>query len=353
MRITTRSVRAAAAAATALVCVACGSRGTTTGPSTSSSGAPGFSVAPPPGGSASFTVSPVDVSIPNSLTALGNLNPPGHVLPTDHVYFYQGSLATLNPFGSNATRTVYMPTKASVLQVLTSTGGTDWKVYFIVTATFQFYFDHLTPRAGLAVGQTINAGDVVGTSNTTLDFGAFDYSTTLPGFVAPSRYPDQTLHCVSPWKYFVEPLRSQLYANVYRAPSAPDRDGKIDFDIPGRLSGDWFDPSVSSSADPSSWTRTIAFAYDYYDPSLVRISIGGTVAPPGVWAIDPAAPRPADVSVATGKVIYRLLYQDSTLGQYGVMVVQMLSDTSIKVEVFPGGTAATPDFDGGAYTWIR
>src|SRR5262245_2996759 len=49
----------------------------------------GWGVEPPPGGAAQFTVSPLDLSKTPIITPLGNLNPPGHVLPTDHVYFYQ------------------------------------------------------------------------------------------------------------------------------------------------------------------------------------------------------------------------------------------------------------------------
>ncbi|HZR23340.1 MAG TPA: hypothetical protein VFA59_07130 [Vicinamibacterales bacterium] len=336
--------------------MACGSRAPSA-PSSNPSGVPGFSVSPPSGGVAQFTVIPVDLTVRDSLTALGNLNPPGHTLPTDHVYFYQGSLSTLNPFGAGGTRTVRAPTTGAVLQMLAGSLG-EYKVVFIVTPTFQYYFDHLVPRAGLAVGQTVNAGDIVGTSSTTLDLGAFDYTTTLTGFVTSSRYGDQTLHCVSPWKYFVEPLRSQVYSFVYRAPTAPDRDGKIDFDIPGRLVGAWYDPSVPSTGGdaswgPSSWPKSMTFAYDYYDPSQVRIAIGGTIAAPGVWAIDASAPPPADVSVATGKIVYRLMSPFDAFVQYGVMAVQMITDTTMKVEVFPGVTDTGVTFDANAHTWTR
>lgn len=314
-------------------------------------------MSPPSGGVAQFTVVPVDVTVRDSLTALGGVNPPGHTIPTDHVYFYQGSLSTLNPFGAGAPRTVRAPATGTVLQILPGALG-EVKVDFIVTPTFQYYLDHLVPRTGLAVGQVVNAGEVVGTSNETLDLGAFDYSTTLSGFVVPSRYPDQTRHCVSPWKYFVEPLRSQLYSYVYRAPTAPDRDGKIDYDIRGRLAGAWYDPSVPSTGGdaswgPASWPKSMTFSYDYYDPSQVRIAIGGTISAPGVWAIDPSAPRPADVSVATGKVVYRLMSPFDTYVQFGMMAVQMMSDTTIKVEVFPGSTDTTAAFDGNAFTWTR
>ena len=63
----------------------------------------------PKNGIAQFTVVPVAPAPGLSLTALGNLNPPGHVLPTDHVYFYATDLSKPAPSPVTATRNVYMP----------------------------------------------------------------------------------------------------------------------------------------------------------------------------------------------------------------------------------------------------
>ena len=329
----------------ALGFVSCGS--TATGPSSSSN------VAAPPGGVAQFSVSPIADPVTGSLTPLGNLNPPGHTVPSDHVYFYPQSLAGGNPFGGGA-RTVYAPAKGAVSFVLNN--GSEVKVGFQATSTFLYYFDHLTPRAsGLAVGTIVEAGEVVGTAATTLDLGAWDTSVTLSGLISPERYPYETLHCVSPWKYFTEPLRSQLYAKIYRAPTAADKDGKIDVDIPGRLAGAWYESSLaknSDSAGPNGWPRTLTFVYDMYDPSIVRISIGGTIAPAGVWGIDDTAPRPENVSTANGLVAYRLRCPFQTNATYGVMLVQMVSDAEIRVEVFVGATSAS-GFTSNALRYLR
>jgi hypothetical protein len=45
-------------------------------------------IEPPAGGVAAFTAAPIDLSRIRIITALGNLGPPGHVLPTDHAYLY-------------------------------------------------------------------------------------------------------------------------------------------------------------------------------------------------------------------------------------------------------------------------
>src|SRR5262250_950870 len=42
-------------------------------------------------GSLVFSQSPLDPSVISSITPLGNLNPPGHTLPTNHIYFFHGT----------------------------------------------------------------------------------------------------------------------------------------------------------------------------------------------------------------------------------------------------------------------
>jgi hypothetical protein len=174
--------------------------------------------------------------------------------------------------------------------------------------------------------------------------------------VNPARYPFQTFYYASPWKYFTPDLQGQIYQHLYRAPGAADRDGAIDFGVRGRLVGDWFVPGmpIDSSSGPYGWTRTIAFVYDYYDPRQVRISIGGTVGPAGVWAIDSTAPRPETVTPASGVVPYLLYSQfDKGFPPYGLLLVQMTNDSTITTELFVGEQTTRRQLDAGAHTFIR
>lgn len=59
------------------------------------------------------------------------------------------------------------------------------------------------------------------------------------------------------------------------------------------------------------------------------------------------------MSVASGKVAYRLRYTESFQIQWGLMLVEMLADDRIRVEVFPGSQAATGEFTSVAYTYLR
>jgi hypothetical protein len=196
----------------------------------------------------------------------------------------------------------------------------------------------------------------VGTTaaGSTLDLGAYDMSVSHTGFIDTTRYPPQTVHYVSPWKYFTPVLQAQITPHIYRTPAAFTLDGQIDFGIAGKLVGDWFLQGMptDSSPDPYGWTRTIAFVYDYFDPSQVRISIGGP-APAGVWAIDSTAPRPETVTVASGIVAYKLYSPfDPGFPPYGLMLVEMLDASTIKAEVFVGSVTAT-QFDANAVVFIR
>lgn len=310
----------------------------------------------PPGGVAQFTVLPTAIAPGMSLTALGSLNPPGHVLPTDHVYFYDGNLAANQPFGSDV-RDVFMPATGAVIFLLPNNVG-ETKVGFRVTPSFYFYFDHLVLSQALTVGQIVQVGMKLGTTSlgSTLDFGAFDTTATHSGFVNPKRYAFQTLYCVSPWKYLTPALQAQVYPHVYRAASAADHDGRIDFGVAGKLAGDWFLQGMptDSSWQPFGWTRTLSFAYDYYDPAQVRISIGGTIGPAGVWAIDSTAPRPETVTTASGVVPY-LLYSpfDKGFPPTGLVLVQMTNDSTIKIQYFVGERTTNRQFDAGAATFVR
>jgi hypothetical protein len=315
-------------------------------------------VLPPPNGVAQFTFMPTAPVPGLSLTPLGSLNPPGHVLPTDHVYLYSWDLSVRGAQAQPGTRNVYMPATGALFIMQHTSVSPDWKLMFRATDNFYFYMDHVVLTTTMNIGDVVQAGTLIGTTDagSTLDLGAFDATVTHDGFLTPARYPYQTLHAVSPWKYFAPALQPQIYAQMYRAPGTTNKDGKIDFGIDGALAGDWFLQGMpaDSSYDAYGWPRTISFAYDFYDPTLVRISIGGTVGPAGVWATDSTVPRPENVNVATGLVAYQLYSPFDVLPPQGVLLVQMVGEAAIKVELFMGTNLAnTTQFDANAYTFVR
>jgi hypothetical protein len=305
-----------------------------------------------------FTVLPTAPVPGLSLTALGSLNPPGHTLPTDHVYLYSWDLSQRNPQVQQGTRNVYMPATGNLFQKLQTSGPLgDWKLSFRATDNFYFYLDHVLPTIAMNVDSTYTAGTLIGTTDpgATLDLGAYDATVTHDGFLVPERYGFATTHYVSPWKYFSPALQPAIYAQLYRAPGVADKDGKIDFSVAGKLVGDWFlqGMPVDSTLGPYGWPRTVAFVYDYYDPSIVRLSIGGTIGIVGMWATDSTAPRPENVTTASGIVTYPVINPFDGGPPIGYMLVQMTTDTQIRIEYFMGGATKPTQFAANAFTFVR
>jgi hypothetical protein len=281
-----------------------------------------------------FRVSPIDQSQIRWITPLGNLNPPDHTLPTDHIYFY---FAAPN-LGEQplARRTAFFAPADGVVTTVLGGVGTETKVFVRASTTTQYYVDHLILEIPLAFGSAITAGQRLGTSGTAygIDLGVINDTLTL-SFVNPSRYIGDTLHADAPLKYFAEPLRSQLYARVQRL--GPELDGKIDYDVAGRLVGNWYGETSSAVQ--------LTFAYDTYDPSQVRIAFASAFVTGGVFSIAPGDPQPRDVSAGSGAVLFTLARTITGPPPVGitasnVLRVQMLSDQRIQAELFPLGAAA-------------
>jgi hypothetical protein len=260
------------------------------------------------------------------ITPLGNLNPPDHSTPTDHIYFYFA-----NPDAGEtaaARRTTFFAPADGTVQTVFSGIGSDSKLFVRATSTIRYYVDHVILDPGIGTGTALTAGQRIGTTGGAfgIDLGVVNPAVTLPGFVNPSRYGEDTLHTDAPLRFYEEPLRGQLYAKVQRI--GADLDGKIDFDVAGRLSGNWFTEQGASA---------LSFVYDTYDPTQVRIASAGAIGAPAVYSMANADPLPRDVSPATGRVRYTLTRSRTGLPVQGTpvgqLLVQMLDAQRIQAEI--------------------
>ena len=332
-----------AIAAAALAC-ACGGNGTAaiTGPSSATQGNPpsGNGVAP---GTAVFSLSPIDMADLSEIVPLGNLNPPGHTLPTNHAYFFHRSAANAE---------VKAPAAGTVTSIQR---GTDDQVMISASPGFEFYIAHVLLDSAIGQGAKISAGQRLGvtaSAASAMDLGVINNAVTV-FFVRPERYIAGTLHGDSPLKYFQEPLRSDLYAKVSRTGS--DKDGQISFDRAGRLAGNWFtsdlQPSVTENFDNGS--KHLSFARDVADPDRIRISIGGSLSMTGAYFVHAGAADPADVSTSSGLVAYQLFFSPQAQMRAGVLLVQMLADDRLKVEAFANASTVPSDFSDRAMSYVR
>jgi len=301
----------------------------------------------------SFTVSPIDAASIQYIVPLGNMNPWAHTFPTDHAYVYHQI-----GIGPVTAVRVVAPAAGTVSNTYPGTNG-EVKIWIKVNSRYTYYFDHVIPAAGITTGSHLDTGATVGTSaGIAFDFAVTDQATT-PSFITPARYGLDTVYARSPWPYFTEPLRTSLYAKVRRV--GGDLDGKINFDVAGTLSGNWFAEdlpvSQSSANDITIGGRQLAFARDAWLPDRQRVSIGG-LGFMGLYGVAPDAADFASITPASGLVIYRLLNTGEPGGlpgllPLGLLLVQLTDTTHLKVEVVADPLATTGVFSANAKVYVR
>ncbi|MCK5104007.1 MAG: hypothetical protein KAR17_14380, partial [Cyclobacteriaceae bacterium] len=116
----------------------------------------------------------------------------------------------------------------------------------------------------------VNAGDILGWigPHPAMDFSVTDYTLKL-NFLNPSRYPESQLYAADIYNYFKEPQLSEM--NNIAARSAPPFGGKVDYDIKGKIIGNWF---LIGTTEFIQWSRQLAIVYDHIESDRIIISDG-------------------------------------------------------------------------------
>ena len=339
------------------VALACG--GGSGGPTGSNSNPYGITTTGP----GVLSASPIDTAQVITTTPLGNIGPPGHVLPTDHVYISFVNAYSGNQQNNDCTtkRPIYAAGSGVIdFTFVTETRG-DTKVDVQMTTTFHYYYDHILLLPGITVGTKVTAGQQIATTAggcPSFDIGVWDLDATNSGFVNRARYGESTLHAMSPYKYFTAPLRALYLSRSRLLEGVPaNKDGRIDWGIAGRLVGDWFHSSLqvdaNSAGSPDGWSKSIAFTYDWYDNTRPVLSIGGTITTPGSGKVGRSDPDPAIVTPASGIVGYQLTQISTGLIRPGWLLVQMIASDRIRVEYFPDAAARPATFTAAAQEYAR
>jgi hypothetical protein len=326
----------------------------------------------------------------------------GHVTPIDHGYFYIK--------GAFAQPTRLAEVKSPLAGVVTSVTRTsrqgpngsydDYQVTIEATCTFRVGFSNLVDFAGglgASIGQLppnqsampnhkVAEGELIGhtglpTANG-IDVWVEDYNSTLTGFINPGQYTQMEpwkTHVVDLFNYTKEPLKSQLLALDMR--EALPRWGKIDYDIDGKLIGNWFRQGSggyggNQHGSEGYWDGHLSVVSDGNDPSQIVVSFGNYQGEAQQFAVIGNTPDPATVSQATGLVAYELGQLVTYSGDTGVpwdgksyipnievkastpplgtVLMQMVGDRQLKVEAFPGTAAAqVSGFDSGVLIYER
>src|SRR5437867_3670515 len=244
----------------------------------------------------------------------------------------------------------------------------------------------LQPNQSDMPNYAVKEGELIGytgqpTANG-IDVWVENDDSSLTGFVNPDQYTKAEswkTHVVDLFEYTKEPLKSQLLALDMR--DASPRWGKIDYDIDGKLVGNWFRQGSGGYGGhqlgrEGYWDGHLAVVYDGNDPSQIVISFGDYQGQPQQFAVVGNTPNPASVSQGTGLVTYELgqiVTYGGDSGQSwdgmsylphikvragtpaaGTVLMQMVAQRQLKVEIFPGKTAAeVSGFDSAALTYER
>lgn len=349
---------------------------------------------PPPGGTScaagpTLTVSPVDPDFIESIAPLGNLNPPGHTFPTDHMYFY------LRRNGGATLETgLYAPggmtvTSASAFEHVNA-GITDFRITLECGAV-SLVFSHVTTLAENRFGPTTDlsgwplvneyttggetyrlyekpfdlavlAGDSLGTTGGNpgqwaLDVGAYDASRISGVSANPARWQySQYVHAVCPLEFYAPgPVADTLWARVDRSGLANDPYpcGRVLQDVPGTAQGCWF---LEGIADTYPEDNHLALAWQNRRPAVASISAGAMIPtlPSGAYDFTPQTTGTLNrdfSGVAPGGTVYG--YTPPTLA--GVVIVTMPDSTHLWIEHLPGATTdpATWNFTGAETRFVR
>ncbi|MBI2176634.1 M23 family metallopeptidase [Candidatus Woesearchaeota archaeon] len=300
-----------------------------------------------------------------------------HITPTDHQYWDTLGNNIVDDKVNLDRFKVHAPGDGNIVEIGFMDG--DYRVIIEHTCNFYTIFihvdkltDEIMATAGLQrkPGEQVwpripvKEGQVIGSIGVgKLDFSVVDESVTLKGFAIPESYEGEVwkIHTVDTFDYYEEPLRSQLIAKNLR--TTTPLGGKIDYDVDGRLVGNWFKEGTGKySGGPGEyWKNHLSIVYDSIDPSQIRIGVGNIGGWSLVYGVTGNSPDPASVGIETGVVKYELatfeyyvssgekwdkvgfakgLNAENTDDIRGVALFQLLPDGKLKAEFFPDKKAA-------------
>jgi hypothetical protein len=330
----------------------------------------------------SFSHSPVPLDQLRHIVPMGQMSD-GHVTPTDHVY-----LAPTNQQAADNSYDVVMPADGTVTMVAAmpsqyigdsqqQTAVEDHRLAIAHNCRYVSIFIHVhqlsdalkaavgkvEPNTSKPVSIKLKAGDKLGRiGGNPVDWTLADAKTKLSGFITPGLYKQEPwkIHTIDPISVYSGAVKSQLIAKSLR--TVEPYGGKIDYDKPGALIGNWFQKGTNGYSGASQeryWDGHLSIVPDHIDPAGTIVSIGNWQGKAKQQAVKGTV-NPATVTAGSGPVKYELTdltYQVNgqpwTGGQQvrgmklsptgptrGTILVQVLAGEKLKVETFPGKAAA-------------
>ncbi|MBI2091453.1 MAG: hypothetical protein HYY43_05430 [Deltaproteobacteria bacterium] len=339
-----------------------------------------------------FTALPMALADFRGLVPLGTLNPSGHTLPTDHLYFYIRLTDPANSSSDPASVNVYAPgniriTEVSVSEHLSANPPySDYTITFYPCEELHAYFGHIQSLSSSFSGQVgsvtdncetystggesfsscsktvsidVAAGALLGTagrkSQLALDFGAYDSRITPEGFANQSRFTTSYPYAVCPVDYFSASLKNNLETRFSSYTGATQRTadpvcGEVGQDVSETAQGLWFLPNTATyPEDPH-----LALAHDNITPSIGVFSVGTSLTgvDSGVYTFTPVSSgfinRDFSGVTADGN---RYCYET---GEGVVFMLQLANSATLHIQKLDQANCdIIPDFDSATVTYER
>jgi len=260
-----------------------------------------------------FSSSPINIENILSIVPLGNLNPPSHTFPTDHIYFYISRQE-----GGDRTQevTLYSPgtlivTRVNAIEHLQA-GITDYSIELQKGENIHIRLGHVSSLSEDVFGDTtsfqawemtneystggetyrwwskeydipVETGQVIGTAGGNpnqwaLDLFLYDLEKTQQNIANTERWSQSWyLHAVDPLSYYeLNPVFEQLLELVDREISEGEEPpyGSVLQDMSGTAQGCWFLEGITETypEDPH-----LALVHDNIRPNIAVLSIGNSI----------------------------------------------------------------------------
>jgi len=293
----------------------------------------------------------------------------GHVTPVDHQYFQ-------NFTNTEQNIEVYSPGNGIItsIQQMEGAPGTDYRVEIKHTDKISSIFIHIyllsdkimqyAPQTGYKnVNIPVNAGETIGYYTQNVDYNIVDLDYTRTGLLIPEHYIGEPwkVHVPDTLDYFTDEIKNEIIAKSLR--TTEPISGKFDYDIDGRLIGNWFEQGTNGYQGVNQsnyWITHLSISPDYLDNNHIIVSLGDYNGEAKQFGVKGDEPNPANVSVQTGTIKYELvdytyyltngsywdrisLTKDPIAVNYnetiGTILLQLITNRTLKVEIFPNKTA--------------
>lgn len=334
-----------------------------------------------------FTHLPTDLLGMQEFGAIGQIR----VIPKVH-----GGFLILNPYALTSEIPVYAMSDGVIYNIrkesrtviddhapdeVKGTTYDDFMLEIALTKNARMYYGHVTAlstqileeagtlQSGRGVENRvtihISAGQVLGYIGTHpgFDIGMWDLEQEHY-FANPERYSREYRSSVSYTDYLTPQLRNQIWEINPR--TVEPRGGKINYDVEGTLSGNWFKPDTK---DLTEWSKQLVFArHEKYADRVTIADASPLVDGDGIlndgleshiWWVVGNSPLPENVMTASGKIKYAVAYWWKFFGESdpdpdGTLLIEMQTNTEIKYQYFEGSSPEeVDDFTAAAKTYVR